>query len=66
MIGVELDEEVVKIARKWFIFPPDDSRLHVRIGDALDFLVETAKLGLFVRRFSRVVLIDQGVTSGMM
>ncbi|KAL7076464.1 hypothetical protein ACQ4LE_004374 [Meloidogyne hapla] len=42
-IGVELDEEVVKIATKHFDFPENSERIKVVICDAINFIKETAE-----------------------
>ena len=37
---VEISEEVVTTARRWFALPPDDARLSVRVGDARDVVAQ--------------------------
>ncbi|MFH4980154.1 hypothetical protein AB6A40_006863 [Gnathostoma spinigerum] len=43
VIGIELDGDVIKIARKWFGLPQNDSRLSVKICNALQFLDEASR-----------------------
>lgn len=42
-MAVELDPEVVEIAKRWFALPSNDARFSVVVKDALRFLEETEK-----------------------
>ncbi|CAJ0602264.1 unnamed protein product [Cylicocyclus nassatus] len=41
--GIELDPDVVEIATKWFALPRNNSRMKVKVIDAIDYLEEAAK-----------------------
>uniref|UniRef100_A0A9J2PQ36 Methyltransferase type 11 domain-containing protein n=2 Tax=Ascaris TaxID=6251 RepID=A0A9J2PQ36_ASCLU len=43
IVAVELDPEVVEIAKRWFALPSNDARFSVVVKDALRFLEETEK-----------------------
>lgn len=38
--AVEISEEVVQTARRWFNLPPDDDRLEVVVADAFEFIAD--------------------------
>lgn len=43
--AVELNPQVVAMARRWFSVPPDDARLTVRVGDAADYVRDPSHAG---------------------
>jgi spermidine synthase len=49
--AVEINPEVVTVARHYFLLPPDDERLNVVVGDAAEFLAATP------RRYD-VIMVD--------
>ena len=44
---VEIDPDVVRVARRWFRLPPPDRHLEVVVEDARDFLVRPTTSGAF-------------------